>query len=121
VPSAAPRCSRSVACARADRSKRSSLAPAAIMRPVTGAKVSVRVQANARRDELVGIRDGVLVVRVAAPAVDGRANRALCRVLAKRLGVAASRVTIARGQRSRDKLVQLEGADQAALDAALRA
>jgi hypothetical protein len=87
---------------------------------VTGAKVSVRVQANARRDELVGIRDGGLVVRVAAPALDGRANRALCRLLAKRLGVSPSSVTIVRGQRSRDKLVQVEGVDQAALEAALR-
>ena len=93
---------------------------AAIMRPVTGAKVSVRVQANARRDELVAIRDGALVVRVAAPALDGRANRALCRLLAKRLGVGPSSVTIARGQRSRDKVVQVEGVDQAALDEGLR-
>jgi len=90
------------------------------MRPVTGVKLSVRVQANARRDQLVGIRDGVLVVRVAAPALDDRANRALCRLLAKRLGVGRSRVTIVRGARSRDKLVQVEGIAQAALDAALR-
>jgi uncharacterized protein (TIGR00251 family) len=82
--------------------------------------VSVRVQANARRDELVEVREGGLLVRVAAPALDGRANRALCRLLAKRVGVAPSRVTIARGQRSRDKLIQVEGVDQAALDAALR-
>ena len=59
-------------------------------------------------------------MRVAAPAFDGRANRALCRLLAKRLGVGPSSVTIVRGQRSRDKLVQVEGVDQAALDAALR-
>lgn len=87
---------------------------------MTSAEVSIRVQAGARRDELVGIREGVLLVRVAAPALDGRANRALCRSLAKRLGVAPSRVTIVRGQRSRDKLVEVEGVDQATLDAALR-
>jgi uncharacterized protein len=90
------------------------------MRAVSSAMASVRVQANARRDELVGIRDGVLVARVAAPALDGRANRALCRLLAKRVGVPPSRVTIARGQRSSDKLIRVEGVDQAALDAALR-
>jgi uncharacterized protein (TIGR00251 family) len=86
---------------------------------VARAKISVRVQASARRDEFVGIREGVLLTRVAAPALDGRANRALCRLLAKRLGVAPSNVTIVRGQRSRDKLVEVEGVDQATLNAAL--
>ena len=37
------------------------------MRAVIGAKVSVRMQANARRDELVEVREGVLLVRLAAP------------------------------------------------------
>ncbi len=79
----------------------------------------MRVRANARRDEFVGVRAGTMLVRVAAPALDGRANRALCRLLAKRVGVPPSSVTIVRGQRSRDKLVEIEGVDQAALDAAL--
>jgi uncharacterized protein (TIGR00251 family) len=90
------------------------------MRVVTSAKIPVRVQARAQRDELVAIREGVLVVRVAAPALDGRANRRLCRVLAKHLGVARSRVIIIHGQHSRDKLVEVQGIDQAAVDAALR-
>jgi uncharacterized protein (TIGR00251 family) len=83
-------------------------------------RISVRVQANARRDELVGERDGVLVVRVSAPALDGRANRALCRLLAKRLSVPRSRVTIVRGERSRDKQLEIEGVEQATVDALLR-
>jgi uncharacterized protein (TIGR00251 family) len=86
---------------------------------VSSAKVSVRLQARARRDELVAIRDGVLLARVSAPALEGRANRALCRLLAKRLGIAPSKVTIARGERSRDKLVRVQGVDQQTLDAAL--
>ena len=81
--------------------------------------ISVRVQARARRDELAGIRDGVLVVRVTAPALGGRANRAVCRLLAERLAVAPSKVTIVRGERYRDKLIRVEGVDQAAADAAL--
>jgi uncharacterized protein (TIGR00251 family) len=87
---------------------------------VNDAKISVRVQASARGDELVEIRDGVLLARVSAPALEGRANRALCRLLAKRLGVAPSRVVIVGGQRSREKLVRVDGIDQATLDAALR-
>jgi len=80
----------------------------------------VRLQARARGDELVGIRDGVLVARVSAPPVDGRANRALCRLIARRAGVAPSKVTVLRGGRSRDKLVRVEGIDSAALRDALR-
>jgi uncharacterized protein (TIGR00251 family) len=91
----------------------------AIMGAVTSANISVRVQARARRDELVAIREGILLVRVAAPALDGRANRSLCRLLAKSLGVAPSSVLIIRGRHSRDKLVRVQGIDQATLDAAL--
>jgi uncharacterized protein (TIGR00251 family) len=82
------------------------------------AKISIRVRPGAHRDEVIEVLDGVLLVRVAAPAHDGRANRALCRLLAKRLGVPPSRLVIARGQRSREKLVEIDGVDQATVDRA---
>jgi uncharacterized protein len=85
-----------------------------------GATISVRVQPRSRSDALVGLRDGVLVVRVVAPPLDGRANDALCRLLADLLGVRRSRVTIMRGERTRDKVVAIEGIDQPAADAAVR-
>ena len=69
---------------------------------------------------MVGLRNGVLVVRVMAPPLDGRANDAVCRLLAGALGVRRSAVTIVRGDRARDKLVAIEGIDQAAADAAVR-
>ena len=56
------------------------------------------------------MRDGRLLVRVAAPPVDGRANRALCKLIAKRAGVARGKVTVVRGERARDKVVRMEGA-----------
>lgn len=68
----------------------------------------------------MGTRDGVLVVRVVAPALDGRANQALRRFLAKRLRVAPGKVEIVRGERSRDKLVRIDGVSRDAADAALR-
>ena len=80
----------------------------------------MRLQPRAGREELVGWREDVLVVRVTAPPVDGRANRALCRLIARRAGVAPSRVTVVRGERSRDKVVRVEGMDAASLRAALR-
>ena len=86
---------------------------------VATSTIAVRVQTGAGRDEFFGFREGVLVVRVAAPALDGRANRAVCRLLAKRLGVAPSKLTIIRGQRSRDKIFRVEDLDQATLDSAL--
>ena len=83
------------------------------------ARIAVRVQARARRDEITSMRDRVLVVRVTAPALEGRANRAVCRVVADRLGIAPSQVTIVRGERSRDKVLDVRGIDQEMADAAL--
>jgi uncharacterized protein (TIGR00251 family) len=71
--------------------------------------VKVRLQPRAARDEIVGERAGALVVRLTAPPVEGQANEALCRLIARRLGVARSRVSLLRGARSRDKVVQVEG------------
>jgi uncharacterized protein (TIGR00251 family) len=89
------------------------------MNAVTDAQIMVRVTTRARREELVGMRDGVLIARISAPALDGRANRALCRLIARRAGVAPSKVTIVRGEHSRDKLVRVDGIDPPALRAAL--
>jgi uncharacterized protein (TIGR00251 family) len=85
------------------------------------ATLSVRVQPRARSDVLVGLRDGAIVVRVAAPPLDGRANDAVCRLLADVLGVRASALTILRGERARDKVIAIDGVDQATAEAAVRA
>ena len=75
--------------------------------------IAVRAQPGARRDEIVGLRDGVLVARVSAPALEGRANLALCRLIARGLGIRRSQVSILRGERARDKLVRVEGIGRA--------
>ncbi len=84
------------------------------------ARIAVRLQPRGRRDELLGFADDVLRARVSAPPVDGRANQALCKLIAKRAGVAPSRVSVVRGEKSRDKLVLVEGVGEAELLAALR-
>lgn len=55
--------------------------------------------------------EGALVVAVSAPAVDGRANEAVCRALAAAFGVRPRAVTIVRGASSRTKIVEVDGAE----------
>jgi uncharacterized protein len=83
-------------------------------------RIEVRLRPRGHRDELTGLRDGVLQARVTAAPVGGKANRALRGLIAKRLGVAPSRVSVVRGEKSRTKLIEVEGIDSAALRAALR-
>lgn len=78
-------------------------------------KLEVRLTPRASRDEIKGMRDGVLQVRVTAPPVDGAANKAMRKLIAKRAGVAQGRVTIVRGERGRQKLVAIDGADESVL------
>jgi uncharacterized protein (TIGR00251 family) len=79
----------------------------------------VRLQPRAARDEVVGERDGRIVIRVTAPAVDGRANAALVALIADRAGVAKAAVRLLSGASSRDKVVGVDGSSEAALRAAL--
>jgi uncharacterized protein (TIGR00251 family) len=73
------------------------------------ALVAVRVQPRSGRNQIAGERGGRLLVRVAAAPVEGQANRALCKLLAKAAGVARGRVEVVRGASARDKLVRIEG------------
>jgi uncharacterized protein len=82
-------------------------------------RLRVRVQARARSDEVVGERAGALLVRVSASPVDGKANDAVRRLVAKRAGVAPGRVTVARGAGSRDKLLEVDGMESGELRTAL--
>lgn len=76
----------------------------------------MRLRPGGRGDALLGIEDGVLRARVSAPPLDGRANRALRKLIAKRVGVPFSRVSIVRGEKSRDKVVGIAGIETAELE-----
>ena len=84
-------------------------------------RFAVWVKPGARRDAVGGRRDGsagaALLVAVAAPAVEGKANEAVRRAVAGAFGVRPRDVRIVSGERSRDKLVEL---DPAPADAAAR-
>ena len=69
----------------------------------------VRVQPRASKDEIAGVVDGALKVRLQAPALEGRANAALCEYLAQLLKTPKSAVRILSGERSRTKRVEIRG------------
>lgn len=76
---------------------------------------------NAPRDQIAGWLGGALKVKVHAPALDGRANEALLEFLAAELGLPKRAVTLVRGEKSRHKVVRLEGVTLAQVKAGLSA
>jgi len=68
----------------------------------------VRVIPRAKQNAIAGVRDGRLLVRLQAPPVEGKANTALERWLARLCGVARGAVIVEAGARSRDKTVRVE-------------
>jgi uncharacterized protein (TIGR00251 family) len=90
------------------------------LREVPGAVVlEVLVQPRASRTRAVGEHDGRLKIQLAAPPVDGEANRALVEFLAEALGVRRGDVAIERGEAGRRKTVRVAGVDAAAVRATL--
>lgn len=83
------------------------------------ADLRVRLQPRSRRTEVVGERAGAVVIRVTAPPVDGKANAALCELVARAAGVAPSAVRVLRGAGARDKVLRVEGVAEADLRRAL--
>lgn len=73
----------------------------------------LHVQPGARRTEVCGLHGASLKIRVAAPALEERANEALVAFLAERFGVPRRGVTLVSGAKSRDKRVEIRGSTQA--------
>lgn len=71
--------------------------------------IRVRVIANAKHNEVMGRVGSIVRVRVAAPAVDGKANRELIEFLSEFFGVKRHDVSILRGEKGKEKTVQVEG------------
>ncbi|MEW6704645.1 MAG: DUF167 domain-containing protein [Pseudomonadota bacterium] len=73
-----------------------------------GTALLVAVIPNAKRTEAVGLHDGALRLRLAAPALEGRANEALVEWLAGELGLAKRQLTLKQGAASRRKRLLLQ-------------
>ena len=82
-------------------------------------RVAIRVKPGAKKDAVGGRHGDALVVAVQAPPVEGKANEAVRKALAKAFGVRRQDVVIVAGEKGRDKVVELPD-DQARLDELLR-
>lgn len=72
-------------------------------------KISVHIKPNSRhREEVVKNDDDALMVYVKAPAIEGRANAAAIKLLAKYFGVASSKVKLVRGAASKYKIFEID-------------
>jgi len=69
----------------------------------------VKVTPNASRNEIIGLAEGVLQVKIAAPPTKGKANKELTAFLSQALGVKKSSLSIVKGQTSRNKVIAIEG------------
>lgn len=79
---------------------------------MVSSRLRLRVTPRAGRDAIDGLRGGVLRVRLAAPPVEGRANAALVRLLARALGLPPRDVRVVRGATAREKLLEVDGVDE---------
>ena len=78
-------------------------------------RIAVKVQPGARRNGITGYSDSVLRVKIAAPPMEGKANKELIAYFSDILDVRKSAITIEKGQTSRNKLISIEGVDEARL------
>ena len=74
-------------------------------------KIPATIKPNSRhREEVVVGSDGVYIIYTKAPAIEGRANAAATKLLAKHFGVAQSRVKLVRGAASKRKVFDIDDA-----------
>ncbi len=72
-------------------------------------KRKLRIIPNAKKNEFAGYREGELVLRLNAPPIDGKANKAAVEFVSKFFGVSRSSVLLVRGESSRHKIFEIVG------------
>ena len=77
--------------------------------PAFGCRLAIKALPNAPRSEVVGWLGDTLKVKVHAPALEGRANQELCEFLADVLKIPRRSIRLLQGEKSRQKLVQIDG------------
>ncbi len=85
------------------------------------ARLEVKVSPRARRNEIVGWhQDRMLIVKIAAPPVQGKANEELVHFLAEQLGISADDIAIVRGHTSKQKVLEIAGLTEEEIKQKLR-
>ena len=79
-------------------------------------ELRIRVIPNAKKTEFAGYREGELILRLNAPPVDGKANKAAVEFVSRYFGVSRSAVSLVGGERSRHKIFQIVGLESADLE-----
>jgi uncharacterized protein (TIGR00251 family) len=82
-------------------------------------RLEVYIQPRASKTEIAGMHGDVIKIRIAAPAVENAANRALIDFIAQRLGIARRCVRVVSGAASRRKLLEIDGVTADLIAAAL--
>jgi uncharacterized protein (TIGR00251 family) len=73
------------------------------------ATIQVHIIPNAKTDKVAGEYGDAIKIKLRAPAVEGKANTALCRFLAEKLRIPQRAIVLERGERSRDKVIRIDG------------
>ena len=79
------------------------------------AALRFRIVPNAQQNKVMGEHGAAIKIKLRAPAVEGKANAALCRFLAEQLEIPERAIVLERGQKSRDKLIRIEGLSEGEL------
>jgi len=74
-----------------------------------GLNVRLRIIPRASKNEIQGVHDGALKVRLTSPPIDGKANQALIKFMSKTLSISKTQIELIQGQAGRLKIVRITG------------
>ena len=77
-----------------------------------GIQFAAAIQPRASRNQIIGIHNNCLKIKLTSPPVDGAANQACIKFLAKAFSISPSRIAIVKGETSKNKTIQFEAMDQ---------
>lgn len=83
-------------------------------------KLKLLIQPNAKKNELIGLHNGALKVKIAAQPIDGKANAELIEFLAETLGIPKRQIELLKGETGRNKSVEIHGLTEAEVHAKLK-